>query len=265
MEDIKKKIINEYDFAKITSYINAQRTINQAFDLLMENLEKKGDIIVIGGAIRDIIINKCEPRDIDLIIDTAEDLGDIMEYFSDVYKNRFGGYKLFVEDLELDVWTINTHWAFRENILEESIDNIKYSTFLNFDSVLYNITKEVGNADMFNKAIAKSRLEIMLDDEHIYKNPSMGINIARMLVIKKDWGLNFSERINEYIFEWVKERTNPVYDVWEAQKRHYKKTMISMQMIRNELEKCVEKYKDILDCAEKEKKRIMNLNNYEGP
>jgi len=236
---IEKRPINDHDFLNIINFLETKKEENYAFNLLMNKLEDVGDIIVIGGVIRDVILNECEPRDIDLIIDTEEKLDKIMNNFDNVSRNRFGGYKLLIEGLPVDVWTIASHWAFRENILKRSFENIKYSTFLNFDSVYYNITKDIGIADVFNDAMTRSFLDITLEDKYIYRNPFAVTNIIRMFVIKETWNLRFSSKVEQYIFQWVKGQSNPIESLWEAQIKHYKGKII---LSKHNMAKLLKKY-----------------------
>ena len=217
-----KKTIDKYDFIKCESYFNERKKNNYQFRYLINELEKLGDIILIGGAIRDIVLSQCEPRDIDLIIDTQEDIDGIMNTFDNTCRNRLGGYKISLDDLEIDVWTLDNHWAFKEKILDKSFNNIMYSTFLNFDSLFYNFSKRIGCAHVFNEAVSTSCLDITLKDEYINRNPTKDVNIVRMFIIEDSWNLKFSKKARTYIQQWVIEQENPVETLWKAQKKHYR-------------------------------------------
>lgn len=236
----KKRKIDKYDFKQVKYFFNSKRSNNYGFDLLMKTLEQKGDVIVIGGVIRDIIINKCEPRDIDLIVDT-EELDEIMRNFEFVSKNRFGGYKLNINGLEIDVWSIDNHWAFKEKILKKSFENIEYSTFLNFDSAFYSVTRDIGCADVFNESMSNSYLDITLEDEYIYKNPSVATNIIKMFSIKEQWGLNFSDKVDDYISMWVTQQNRPLETLYIAREKHYKnKESVNEENLKRYLQKYME-------------------------
>ena len=226
------------DFNKVYKYVYNKRRQSLIIDDLFSELGKRGNIIIIGGAVRDLIISDCEPRDIDLIIDTDIKLDFLLDKFKNVSKNRFGGYKLNLNGLEFDIWSINDHWAFKQEILEKSFKNIEHSTFLNFDSLFINLTTRKGCIDIFNKCILDKFLDITLPEKYIYMNPSVEINILRMFVIEQHWNLTFSENIDNYILSWLKNQRNPVESLWEAQKKHYKHNIkINKKVIETKLNK----------------------------
>ena len=78
-------------------------------------------------------------------------------------------------------------------------------------------------------------LDITLEDKYIHRNLSASTNIARMLVIRDNWDLDFSDNVKEYIYKWVRKQDNPTYRIWEAHTRHYKKELINMQIIERKL------------------------------
>jgi len=232
---VDNKLVCKNDFRKIDDYVENKLKIKEKASRLFVDLGNLGNIIIIGGAVRDIVINDTEPRDIDIIVDTDEEIDYVIKAYDNVHKNRFGGFKLFIDELEFDIWSTRNHWAFKENILNKSISNIKYSTFLNFDSIFYNLTTKEGEAELFNNCIANSYLDFTLNKNDIYKNPSKDTNILRMLIIKDQWSLNFSDNVKKYIEEWCNSSINSnelVENLLIAQRKHYRnRTKISKQRI----------------------------------
>lgn len=220
--DFGIRTINESEFNKVFNFINYKKQRNYDFKYLLDELEKRGDIILIGGAIRDIILKNSEPRDIDIIIDTNDELRFLEKSFKKVDRNRFGGYKIHLNEIVVDVWSIQNHWAFREKILEKSFINIKYSTLLNYDSILLNLTKNIGCVEIFNEMAKSFYLDFTLSERDVNKNPTKAINIVRMLIIRDEWGLKFSDNVQRYIVNWILESKQPVEELWIAQKKHYR-------------------------------------------
>lgn len=187
---------------------------------LFDKLNVLGDIILIGGAIRDFSLDKT-PRDIDIIIDTKEtNFDQTLKYFS-YKKNRFGGYKISIEDIEFDIWSINNNWAFKERIFETRFNNISKGTFYNFDAVTLNINTLDLDADLFLDAVRKKTLDITLEEDFIKQNPSPEVNIMRAFVIKKYWELEFSDKVTDYILEWFEKNEAPINSLEEAELKHY--------------------------------------------
>lgn len=221
-------IIEKKYFFKVDEYFENMKKNDMKIRRLLRLLESMGNIILVGGSIRDILINNEIPRDIDFILDTNKDIGLILNKYKNCKKNRFGGYKLNINSVEFDIWRISDHWAFKENILENQKSNLKNSTFLNFDSLFYNITlKKIIDIDLFNRCMNEKILDITLKDEYIEYNPSKDINVLRMLIIMNKWKLKLSNRSRKYILGWLKENQNSFQDkLYKAQIKHYKRQLM---------------------------------------
>lgn len=188
--------------------------------IFLNDLSQFGDLILVGGAIRDFTYLK-SPRDVDIIIDSKESNFDVAIKNFPHRKNRFGGYKVFFENIEFDIWGINHNWAFKKKIFDTKFKNISKGTFYNFDALALNITTLDLDADIFVESIKERLLDITLEDEYVEQNPSPEINIMRAFIIHKYWGLNFSNKVNNYILEWSKTNDYPIETLKKAELKHY--------------------------------------------
>lgn len=194
---------------------------NKEVSCLFDKLNEFGDLILVGGAIRDFTFLN-SPRDIDLIIDTDRvDLESVFYNFS-YYRNRFGGYKVTIGSIEFDVWSINNNWVFKQGILPARFDNISKGTFFNFDALVFNISTSELDADIFIESIKDNVLDITLNDDYISQNPTPEVNVMRALTIRKQWGLNFSRRVGDYIQEWYEKNESPFETLKKAEYKHYR-------------------------------------------
>lgn len=95
----------------------------------INGLSEFGDLLFFGGSIRDYYLYneyKKMPRDFDIAVKLHCKTEKTFESFVEKYnykKNRFGGYKVNIENIEFDLWNLENTWAFRENKLlaEEKI------------------------------------------------------------------------------------------------------------------------------------------------
>ncbi|MRZ79399.1 hypothetical protein GKD14_11900 [Paeniclostridium sordellii] len=218
-----KKQIYSSDLEKVERYIEHLRNKHSELNKLLIQLSDIGENILVGGAIRDIILKESKPRDLDFIINTNKDLDIVLGDEFKYVKNRFGGYKINIESIELDIWSINDHWAFKEKIIEKDENNLRYTTFLNFDAIFYMLDKKSVDSYMFNSCIKKECLDITLDEEFIYLNPSKDINVLRMLNIVDEWGLKLSNKSYIYIKKWIVDNKDDTIErLYRAQIKHYK-------------------------------------------
>lgn len=221
------------DFHKLlTEYKNASELINQ--------LEKSGEVIVFGGAVRDYL--ECEyqymPRDIDIVFHCNKNkvcLDTILSNY-DCKKNRFGGYKIFVDNLEFDIWDIDNTWAYKENkvVCSESkyVETLPYTVFLNIDSIAYNLAKceFIGHEYFFAKET--NRLDIILDE-----NPFVELNLLRSLIFKQKYNMILSENLIDRFIKSIFSNYNLVETLYELQFSHYKCEKIKKNSLKKELER----------------------------
>ncbi len=217
-------VFTDTSFNKVKKYISNLCANNNSVNYVFNRLEKIGDVIIVGGAIRDIGVLDRDPRDIDIIVDTTDNvtLENILMQFN-YSKNRFGGYKLLLETIELDIWSIDNNWAFKNKYLDTKADKIKDGIFYNIDSILMNITKDYYEAHYFNDAVRNKILDIILDQEIINENPSKSTNILRAFLLKDKYKLDFSDKLEHYIYDWAKYTANPYYEIEKAYEKHYRK------------------------------------------
>lgn len=226
------KTMTHRGFNRVADYINEIRQ-HETVDNFFNKLESYGNIVIIGGSIRDIAVNHKNPRDIDIIVDTdaihIDDVFEGMEYT----QNRFGGYKAIYNQQEFDVWSITNNWAFKCNILDASVENIPKGCFYNLDATYFNISTGVGDAHYFNDALFRKQLDIVLDDEYIHTNPFPEVNIVRAIVLKNQYDVTFSEKVTSYIKWWLEKTADPISELKKAELKHYKKSgKVSINEIR---------------------------------
>lgn len=201
---------------------------NPSLITLFDNLNDHGDLILIGGAVRDFAYQKA-PRDLDIIVNSkSSNLDKAFDNFN-YRKNRFDGYKVIVNEVELDIWSIQNNWAFREKILKARVDNIPKGTFYNFDSISINLNTADVYADNFIESIKDRKLDITLRDDYIALNPTPEVNIMRALVIKKYWGLSFSNKVINYINDWLNKVDSPYELLTKAEIKHYGNRKLSFE------------------------------------
>lgn len=242
--NFKKQIYHE-DLKKVDRYISKLKEENSQLDTLLDRLTDVGESILLGGALRDIILKEDIPRDLDFIVNTESDLDHLFGSEFKYTKNRFGGYKVNIESIEVDIWRMEDHWAFKENVIKKDKRNLKHTTFLNFDAIFYTVGSEVIDSEMFNSCIRKNCLDITLDDKFVYLNPSSDINVLRMLNIIHEWELKLSNKSYKYIKNWIYNNYDDAIELlYRAQIKHYKFEKIKKEKLLYIINN-IDKYKNI--------------------
>lgn len=133
-----------------------------SYDFIM-NLMNCYDLYLFGGGVRDLLNNNLDyVRDLDFVIKSSNnEIINLESYIPNhisFKKNRFNGYKIFFDNFIMDIWDIKNTWAFKSNLLDDSVENLLNSVYLNIDSLLYylNENRYINNCDKTykkNKAI----------------------------------------------------------------------------------------------------------------
>lgn len=124
---------------------------------------------LFGGAIRDIMLD-VPPNDLDIVVHKmTPELAKYLQKFP--YKeNYFGGYKIQTKEFEMDVWSLEEHWAFQKGHVcndPVSFDNLPKTTFLNINAVAAELNLVSLNIDIvengFFDCIKNKQLDINLE------------------------------------------------------------------------------------------------------
>lgn len=211
---------------------------NQQTFEFVEELSSVGDLLFFGGSIRDICLspnNPPFPRDFDIAINfkNKNKFETIINKYEN-RKNRFGGYKFRIANVEFDVWDLEKTWAFNNTDLKASEENLAKSVYLNIDGIVYNYNNFKVYDDLFKNSIKNRKLDVNLE-----KNPQVELNLLRALVFKEkyeeDYQLSFSNKLKE-IFK--KHLSNELVDsLYHLQDTHYKKIYLSKEKIKHELQR----------------------------
>ncbi|MCC3647427.1 hypothetical protein JGK52_12240 [Cytobacillus oceanisediminis] len=186
----------------------------------LEQIQEYGELIVLGGALRDFSFNQI-PRDIDIMVNTVEtDFDDIMNMY-DYRKNRFGGYNVLIDNIELDVWSIKDNWAFKNRYYDASFKNVTKGAFFNIDAIALNLDTGDIDADKFSETLKNRMLDINLDLSYIDSNPNPEKNVVRAFRLRKKWKLEFSKSVQSYCQRWFDNNENSFEIIFNVEKKHY--------------------------------------------
>ncbi len=164
-----------------------------------------GTAYVVGGYFRDFINNK-QSRDIDIIVDIKNDLLiNIIKNNRFNFKiNRHGGVKITHNNLEIDIWSIENNWAFKNDLVkfneDYKLNSIAKGCFYNYDALVINLHKFSYNLRYFKDFLESKKLNI-LQERSVYKNlnPTTEANILRAFYLKDRFDISFTENTFQYL------------------------------------------------------------------
>ena len=219
---------------------------NPKLKFLMYDIFVFGSAYIVGGYLRDFL-NAKPSRDIDVIVDLANDkLLEIIQNSKVEYSvNRHKGIKIHFENVEVDMWSIENNWAFKNELVilneKDKLHSIAKGCFYNYDSLVVNLHTLNMNFQHYSNFNAEKKLEI-LQKSPIYKNlnPTTEANILRAFYLKKVYGIEFSANTKRYLIDKIGEmRDNDLspLSTLESTKSKYKKYQSSLST--NEIESSI--------------------------
>ena len=117
---------------------------------ISEQLTALGSVYLFGGAIRDIALHGIRHfyADLDFVVDcSAAKLDKLIHQISakdKIIRNKFGGYRILCDKWWLDVWALESTWAFKHNIIPFNNElSLLNTTILNWDAILFNINNKM--------------------------------------------------------------------------------------------------------------------------
>lgn len=199
MKDIKRGF-----YLHFIEHMKAESFMDFFFELFIS-----GSAYIVGGYFRDYLLNK-DSRDIDIITDISNDLLlSLIKNSNATYSiNRYGGIKISLQSTEIDIWTIDNNWAFKNNLVtlndNDKLHSIAKGCFYNFDSLVINLHTYNYNLRYFNECMSNKELNI-LQENSVYKNlnPSIEANILRAIYLAKKYDLDFSLNTINYLFSKI--------------------------------------------------------------
>lgn len=220
--------MQEVRINQIEKMLKEQRK-DEKVDCFMSYLEdEKVECILIGGAIRDAMSGR-KPRDIDIIVDLQNTncleklfVGEHINYT----KNNFGGYKLCFRNSIFDIWQLKNHYSFKQKIYPIKIKNLKETTFLNYDSLIYNMKKKYLEVSYYDRCVSEKIIDLVGNQNVITNNPTPYMNIIKIMKTKRETDYVLSQSVKSYILKYYnEERDNFNNKIMKEYNRHYKKDM----------------------------------------
>jgi len=188
-----------------------------------------GDVYLFGGVLRDLALtgNRGFNSDIDIVVDG--DWAELIPYIESkgASKNKFGGYRLEVDNWPFDIWRAKDTWAIRQGLVKyRGVNSLTSTTILNWDAILMNwrTRKFVYRKGYFQELRSRS-LDIVLEDN---PNPlGMAVRVFRNILLRDAKRISpdavrfLANSAKTYSFEQLKESEFRSYGNCFIQSRVY--------------------------------------------
>lgn len=196
---IHKELKNRFD-----SLLNSEPVLRKIISDI--NTDR---VFILGGFVRDVI-NGGNSRDLDLLVDvSARELDIILRKNNcGVFCNRLGGAKLTFGQMEVDVWSIENNWAFKNQLVKlnekDKLHSIAKGCFFNYDALVVSLPEYFFDIRFYQDFVRNNELDI-IQKRPIYKkqNPTVEANIIRAVYIQKTQQIRFSKNLIDYLYNEV--------------------------------------------------------------
>lgn len=222
-------------------HFNNEMEKNKTLTLFYEILTI-GKAYVVGGFFRDFLLKK-QSRDIDVIVDIPNnELIKIVSESNFTHTiNRHGGLKIIGSFYDIDIWTIENNWAFKQKIVklnnDDQLNSIARGCFYNYDSLVINISNFSYNIKYFTYFLTKKELDILLvNSKYKNLNPSIEANILRAVYLKKTFDIHITNNTYYYLYNKIGYIKDKYSDITERL-MDIKETYIKYDLItKNDIE-----------------------------
>jgi predicted nucleotidyltransferase len=212
--------------------INEVLELETSLKFLLYEIFVFGSAYIIGGFLRDLINGK-ESRDIDILVDLNHNkLIEIISESKINYEiNRHNGIKLIFNSFEVDMWSIDNNWAFKNKLVKlnekDKLKSIAKGCFYNYDSLVINLHTQNFNIQYYKDFSINSSLDI-LQKSSKYKNlnPTIEANILRAFYLKKLFKISYTNNTKKYLISKIgnfKDKNKNILEVLINTKHKYPK------------------------------------------
>lgn len=181
----------------LSRYFSSRDRLSPILKKIRDNL---ADSAIFGGMIRDFGLGDAREFKSDIDIVTMSSSKEIFALIKDYdpQRNKFGGFRFFVEKQMFDIWSFEDTWAFKEGIIKgEKLEDICRTTFFNADAAIYKLNEsKILNLSEFYFAISERILDINLEHN---PNPEKMVNRTIKMVVNKNMGI--STRLAQFIID----------------------------------------------------------------
>jgi hypothetical protein len=218
-KDFRGSKLEKIDFSNLhllqhqfSDYLNDSVFTSREEKSLVKHILANGDACIFGGVIRDFLLNRAteEHRDIDMVVYEFD--RPLEKYIQKhlIKKNRFGGYKLCVNDKLYDLWTLNDTWALkRYGKTRRSLGILPATSFFNVNAIIFSLR----HSKFFMHKKFKQSIEDRMLDIVYEPNPCPELCIVKTYQLVNELHMCLSPKITEYVNTWFHEVRNKLVDI----------------------------------------------------
>jgi len=205
------------------------RNLPEFMDYLLDAMPS-GELYIFGGVLRELALfgRKGFASDIDLVVEG--DWSNVRQYLEELgaIQNRFGGFRLSIDNWPIDLWHARETWAIRKGFVRyNGIQSLTRTTILNWDAILLDWRSKqiICSKDYF----AHIRNQIM--DVVLSENPNpLGAAVRAFRQLCMNYAKQLTVRAAQYLGRSVQQYSSDT--IMRSEAEHYKHRFIDPRVLR---------------------------------
>lgn len=210
-----------------------------SYQVLMD-VSSQTDVYVFSGVIRNYLLGEPVSRDIDFVVrdlSSVQISNEIVERYN-VTKNSYGGLKISINNLNIDVWDIENTWSLlKNNSLKATPHTLIKTAFFNFSAVVYDVARR---SFIFDNEFLKFYKDREIDVVN-GRNPNDALCIANTLYYAIITGYPIKYRLCKWIVKHYSSSVN--YE--DAQLAHFHKVLYNNSQIEAFYKACKDRLQQL--------------------
>lgn len=167
----------------------------------LETVSEAGEVAIFGGMLRDIALlgSAGFKSDVDAVIDCKDRalLVRILGSYAHE-RNRFGGYRVYLSCSSVDLWPLESTWAFRAGLVRgQSFSDLPRTTFFDWDAIAFEL--RAGRFHCIDGYL--DRLNRRVVDINLPENPNVLGTVIRTLRLVVSRKAALSTRLAVHLHE----------------------------------------------------------------
>ncbi len=223
LSDIRKEI----DAASPLFEKFLNKNLTPEIQAFIAALSEHTNVFIFSGIIRNFFLKINEIRDVDLVVSSDKIVPDLLSSY-DFRRNSFGGYKISIGGINIDLWSLEKTWAFNlQTTLNYQLENVLHNTaFFNFSSVVYSMKDaKFFYSEDFVKFIKTKTLDVVF-----VPNANIGLCVVNTFYYSDKYRLKVSKKLAQVVKNFHAQIDND-YD--SIQLKHFGKILYSGSEIAN--------------------------------
>jgi hypothetical protein len=231
LSDIENEIkLKEGEFALYLNRILSKDVVSFLFEL-----SKAGSLYLFSGIIRNYFLGINEVRDVDLMIESSEDINSIISKYQ--YRlNSYGGYKIYINDMVVDLWHLRDTWALHNAQMVMDVELERYipnTAFFNFSSILYSFKDQTF---IYSKFFLRFLRDKKID--YVFKpNANYALCVVNSFYYEEKLKLALADNLKHYLVKLNKQYSK---DYETVQLKHFGRIVYSNDEIQRHIDKISE-------------------------